>query len=414
MIRLMGAPHPDAAEWFEWRAPDGSVSIWIAYGVLEEILERHGRAWPGRRRPEVGGMLLGTVDEQDGIRIRIDGAADVPCRYFFGPTYSLGHADWLRFGAAIEDRNRSGGQRALGFYRTHARKGLGLDADDLLLLSELFPGPAGVALLLKPRPLRPDLGGFFFWEGGAVRSESSYLEFEILRKRRSVRMLGPVAPAGVPERQADGPAPAGVPEREAEEPVPAGVPEREAEEPAPAGVPERGVEEPAPEAAPEPLPAPVADASLPSTRLRLLWCSWWVQGPLLACLLAAAGLLGFVSSRELNRLSPPQPPPRDPYALSLTVVEYADSLHLIWDRQAPPVALAEGARLSISDGEQSRGLDLTAVQLQRGSVIYRKLTNQVRFRLEVFLKQGRSVSETWDAAGRAAASEASRAAPPGR
>jgi hypothetical protein len=134
-----------------------------------------------------------------------------------------------------------------------------------------------------------------------------------------------------------------------------------------------------------------------------------VQGPLLACLLAAAGVLGFVSSRELNRLSPPQPPPRDPYALSLTVVEYADSLHLIWDRQAPPVALAQGARLSISDGEQSRGLDLTAVQLQRGSVIYRKLTNQVRFRLEVFLKQGRSVSETWDAAGRAAASGAGRA-----
>ncbi|MGD0015022.1 MAG: hypothetical protein ABSD56_11470 [Bryobacteraceae bacterium] len=421
----MGARHPDAAEWFEWRAPDGSVSIWIAYGVLEEILERHGRVWPGRKRPEVGGLLVGTVDEQDGIRIRIDGAADVPCRHFFGPTYSLGQADRLRFSTAIEDRSLSGEQRALGFYRTHARNGLGLDADDLLLLSELFPAPGGVALLLKPRLLRPALGGFFIWEGGAVRSESSHLEFEILRKRRSVRLLGPAAPADVPEREVEEPAPADVPEREVEEPAPASVFEREVEEPAPAGVfereveapvpagvPERQAEEPAPEAAPQPLPAPVADASPRFQRLHPLWRSWWVRAPLLACLVAAGEFLGFVAARELNRFSPPQSPPRDPYALSLTVVEYADSLHLIWDRQAPSVALAQGGRLSISDGEQSRGLDLTAAQLQRGSVIYRKLTNQVRFRLEVFLKQGRSVSEIWEAPR--AASGASRPVQPGR
>jgi hypothetical protein len=48
-------------------------------------------------------------------------------------------------------------------------------------------------------------------------------------------------------------------------------------------------------------------------------------------------------------------------------------------------------------------MDLTVAQLKNGSVIYRKVSNQVQFRLEVFLKERRSVSETWESAGGGAA-----------
>jgi hypothetical protein len=136
-----------------------------------------------------------------------------------------------------------------------------------------------------------------------------------------------------------------------------------------------------------------------------LWCSWWLQIPLLACLLAADALLGYVSARQWNEHIAVAPPPRDPYALSLMVLEYVDNLHLSWDRRARPIENGGKGLLHIADGGQTRTLELSSEQLKSGSVIYRKMTPQVRFRLEVFLGGGRSVSETWDSGLAAAAAK---------
>ena len=95
---------------------------------------------------------------------------------------------------------------------------------------------------------------------------------------------------------------------------------------------------------------------------------------------------------------------RDPYALSLMVLEYVDNLHLSWDQHALPIENGGSGLLHITDGGQNRTLELSPEQLKSGSVIYRRLSGQVRFRLEVFLKGRRSVSETWDSGPRRAAS----------
>jgi hypothetical protein len=131
------------------------------------------------------------------------------------------------------------------------------------------------------------------------------------------------------------------------------------------------------------------------------------------CLLFADGLLGFFSAQPLRDVVQIAPVQKDPYALSLLVVEYGDSLHLTWDRLARPLAAAELGVLMITDGGQTRSTVLTPAQLRIGSVTYRKVSNQVRFRLEVVLKGHRTVSEGWefgDTGGPVKAADAKQAA----
>lgn len=131
-------------------------------------------------------------------------------------------------------------------------------------------------------------------------------------------------------------------------------------------------------------------------RVNPLWVSWWVQVPILTCLLLADGLLGFLTARHAGAYFQQMPQERDPYALWLRVREDGDSLHLVWDRSAPAFALAQHAILSIWDGDQSRTIELSRAQLQSGSVVYRRVSGQVKFQLEVFFKERRTLSETWE------------------
>jgi hypothetical protein len=149
-----------------------------------------------------------------------------------------------------------------------------------------------------------------------------------------------------------------------------------------------------------------------------LWCSWWMQAPLLLFLIFAYGLTGFFAAQQIDKLAPAVSVPRDPYALSLTVLDYGDNLHVIWDRHAIPIASGVRGFLLITDGDQTHSMDLTPSQLQSASVVYRRVNSQVRFRLEILLRDRRSVSETWEPPGGAftmepaAADNASAAAHP--
>lgn len=349
MVTLADALRARPAGFVEWHVAGKSLAVAIAFDVLEQILAGEG-GW--RKRSENGGLLLGRAEAGDPVRVIVESAVEVPCQHLFGPSYAASEDDKQAFRAAIAAAGEN--TRAVGFYRTHRRKGLALDADDLLLLSQLFPEPDNVALVIKPRRLREALGGFFFWEEGRIRQQSSYLEFAVHRKKRRVKFLGPRAEAAAPPAQPS-----------------AAEPTRE--------------------------PPP---ALRPRRRRKPLWCSWWIQGPLLACLLAADAYFGFLSARQFYRLAPPPAAPTDPYALALTVLEYGDNLQLTWDRRALPIASARGGQLVITDDDQSRTVELTGPQLRQGSIIYRKVGKQVRFRLEVFLDQHRSLSETWQSGSR--------------
>src|SRR6185312_1002535 len=68
----------------------------------------------------------------------------------------------------------------VGYYRSHTREGLALQAEDIQLLDQLFPSALQVALLVKPFATKPSVAGFFVRENG-VFPAATPLEFPFRR-----------------------------------------------------------------------------------------------------------------------------------------------------------------------------------------------------------------------------------------
>ena len=331
--RRTGSPAHDL-----WEVEGKPVSVSISRTASREIVKRDQRSfsWLRGRGPETGGILLGTVErEGERWKVSVEDSVAVACEHLFGPQYALSEKDKQAFRTVLELRKAEGNPLVpVGFYRTHRRRGFGLDPEeDVKLLSEFFSDPSAIVLLFKLRKVRRNRAAVFFRENGEVCTEASYRVISI-RKRGARR------------------------------------------------------------------PAPPPQVAAPARRARTpLWCSWWAQAPLLLCLLAADGFLGYLSADYFHRNPPAAQQPEDPYSLSLVVLEYGDNLHLSWDHKAAAIAGAERGVLLITDSDLSRTLNLSRDQLLNGSVTYRKSTDQVRFRLEVILKDRHSVSETWEGTG---------------
>jgi TonB family protein len=69
--------------------------------------------------------------------------------------------------------------------------------------------------------------------------------------------------------------------------------------------------------------------------------------------------------------------------LGLKLETNAGSLQLSWDRNAPLIASATRAILTITDGDRKEDTELDLGQLRNGSIVYSPITNDVSFRLEV-------------------------------
>jgi len=437
---MEGSPHTesiDASAYYIWEVPGKPVTIYLSHEAIDRILGEAAHVPEGASSDaEIGGILLGAAESGDRLTVRIEDAAPLPIRYTFGPSYLLAEEDQADLRAALEQwaPTADGAIYAVGFFRTHRRSGLGLTEDDLWLLENYFGDPSNVAMLIKPRPMRSSLAGFFFSEQGRIQAESSYLEFPIRARRSDHPATQPAAseaPAPVDDASPQAPL--------RDIPLPAFLaaafeekkkrhwwsraPKDGAEPPA--------VEPPATaEAAPEPPPErtrwwkrfgrkerrqeELVEASgdgvapplpeetpQPARPKEPRWVSWWVQAPLLAALWLVVGSLGYLAAPKV-RTPPPYSleAPREPYALSLLVVEYGDNLCLTWDRHAPAVRLAERAVLWITDGDTSRSINLEAHMLRNPDfgVTYHRVTGQVKFRLDVVLPKERILSETWDMA----------------
>ena len=344
MQTLAGA---EDALYQHWEVSGKPMAIYLSRAASGAILLEGKRGLMPRRRAEVGGILLGRVTVEGTITIRIEACLQIPCEHLFGPSYALSESEKQALRHAVI-RHGVGAEtdiRVVGFYRTHTRRGLALDSDDLQL-ADLFPEGADLVLLIKPRLMRRSKAAFFFWDDARTEPQSSAaIEFTIPRHRsRDIAAAQEVATL------------------------------------------------------PEPVVEKADAAAAPrSVSRRPLWSSWWVQGPLWAFLLAAWYLAGFAAGRQIDKVVPrAAPPPRDPYALSLLVLQYGDNIRLTWDRQATPIVLAQRGSLTISDAGQSRTLDLTREQLRNGAVAYHRLSERVQLRLEVSLPNHRSVSETWE------------------
>ena len=154
-----------------------------------------------------------------------------------------------------------------------------------------------------------------------------------------------------------------------------------------------GLREPARGGRPTIAGGPVDRKGGPSVRSKLKAKGGWVWIPLSFIFLLLGTVLGFqVALSVRSQIS--SGPHEDPYALNLSATPSGDSVHLRWDRDAPAVRKAERGILYIEENDTQKTVSLDFGHLRHGSVIYRSASGDVRFRLEVFVKDKASLAET--------------------
>ena len=128
-------PQSSAALSYTWAVPQKPVSVRIPFALIDRLEHEAVESFRSlhSRGSEIGGFLLGYVSPGDPAAVSIEDYELVACDYSRGPLYRLSDADRALFEREIEQRRAAGGLVVAGFFRSHTRKGLALDADDLAL-----------------------------------------------------------------------------------------------------------------------------------------------------------------------------------------------------------------------------------------------------------------------------------------
>ncbi len=137
-------------------------------------------------------------------------------------------------------------------------------------------------------------------------------------------------------------------------------------------------------------PALPQDIEPASARSRLR--SGWVWLPLIFLFMLLGAALGYQLAQTMGARAASIA--AQDFSLSLSVKKSGDNLRVSWSRLSPAVRSAQRGLLEIDDGGYTRPVALDAAQLQNGSLIYRSVSNSVRFRMTVFPQARVSVVET--------------------
>jgi hypothetical protein len=375
------ADREPAPDYFSWRVEGKPVDIRLDFDVIDrleaEVLQAFGSA--SRMGSEVGGLLLGSVlPGPHGNTVHITDFELVPLPSAPLRYVPAGDQDAEAFRQVVETWAWTPDKATyvVGMFRSHTGEGLALVDVDYDLFERFLPDPSAVILLVKPYATRACQAGFFFREEGGIRGSASYLEFPF-RRRDLISQLPP-QPESAPAPLATDFAPAteGISSMATASSV--------------LGL---GQEKP------EPMPSDDLKFGLPTSRQddasgkRIR--TGWVWIPLSFIFLLLGVVLGFQVALSV-RSHIPAGFRQDPYALNLSISPAGDSLHVRWDRNAPAVQAATRGWLIIQDGGAQKTVDLDATQLQSGSVIYRRASASVRFRLEVLAGGRVTVGESLD------------------
>ncbi|MDP9112689.1 MAG: hypothetical protein M3O20_03290 [Acidobacteriota bacterium] len=351
----------DPAGYYIWEVPGQPVIVHMRLDVVDRLAAEVMRGFGAvpKRGAEVGGVLIGTTrgtarPDSPAI-VRVDDFEAVPCQYRRGPSYLLTEEDGREF---EDSRHRlqagsSPSAYAVGYFRSHTRDGFSLEAEDLELLDQYFPGPAMVALLIKPYATRVSVGAFFVREHGNF-PEKSPLEFPLRRRE----LLGEEAPGRRPLEEG---------KRVERRP-------RAAEE--------------------NPQTAFGFSEAPPVAESVKAWRSGWVWLPLTFLFLLLGVALGYQLAQTMGARAAAAA--AQDLSLSLSAKRNEDNLSVTWNRFAPSVRAAQKGLLEIDDGGYTKPVSLDAAQLQNGSLIYHNATNAVRFRLTVYPQARVSVVETFE------------------
>jgi hypothetical protein len=380
-----------------------------------------------KRGAEVGGVLLGSVEQGARRIVRVQDFQSIPCEHLLGPSYVLSDKDRLELDRVLERSAKAGAgeARVVGLYRSITRDVIQLTEQDLALLDARFPDEGAACLLIKPYNTRPNEAVLLCRENGAFPTEPQTRTFVFRRKEMGV---GPAPPRVRSEAAAPPPGDAtaktdAAPSKAAEE----AEPPRRVEAEIPSAIEKdlgalmsrgrrrqrspltlaasgeggegmRTESQSAPEALEENGGAGVhretADSQgarpgvvrAPVQRNRWVWVPLSFIFLILGVVLGFEIGLGFYRAQNLALTG-------DPYELELSVSRFGDSYHLKWNPEAVAVRAAQRGELVVEDGSTSTPMALPPASLARGGLIYRGSEHAVRFRLTLFLSGRSSFSE---------------------
>jgi hypothetical protein len=351
-------------DYYEWNSPASGISILLRLDVVDGMLPgiMEGFSAVPKRGAEAGGILLGTIDTANGAVIRIEDFQAVPCSYRRGPSYLLCESDLAAFEAAIRDRTAgSNGLQVVGYYRSHTREVQALAEDDRSLCARFFPPPHGMVLIVRPYATRACTAGFLTYQDGALPDWPAE-QFPFRRLELEGGEPRPRVPLAESPRRV--------------EPRLSGA--SAAAHPVPLGFSFGGYAEASTDAATPPA------AAAKKTRRSSVWIWAFVS---LLCLLLGIGA-GFLARTFLPADAESG---RDPFAVSLSAKPSEDNLMIRWDRDAPAIRYAQGGTLQIIDGLFTKTVELSASELQNGTVIFHSTSDHVSIRLEVLVHENSKI-----------------------
>jgi TonB family protein len=404
--------------FYTWEAAQKPVVVRLPLTLIDRLESEAMENFRSlsSRGSEIGGLLLGSVTPGSPAVVTVADYELIACDYSRGPLYRLSDADLVRFEHAIEKHGSGAGARVIGYFRSHTRKGLSLDAEDLSFFEPRFLEPQNIILLIRPFATKASTAGIFIRENGRIGSETSYLEFPFRSAELTARYHGgeksepaaatipsasaAVQPAAPPKPQSRAQIVPIASRREVALPEPVAAPlppapiVAERVEPA-APAPQKiapsvaadieKVAAPATPAAPEiktaPKAAPVVE-SVPAAprknkKLRLMVAA-------AACMLVLVGGSLVVYPALRNRIFPRTAAvQQDSSPLSLRVERTSGGMLLTWNRDLPVIQGATKVVLSITDGDRHENVQLDPNQVRTGSILYPPATGDVSFQMEV-------------------------------
>lgn len=388
-----------SSEFYTWEIAGRPVAVKLSLSFVDRLLQEVMRGFGAmpRRGVEMGGILLGSIDRSSGRPVvTVEDYEPVPCQHTRGATFQLSGEELDRFKNTLEKWSPGEAKQtyAVGYYRSHTREGLSLADEDIELFNQFFPSPDEICLVVKPFATRVSQAGIFFRENGNIRAQSSYQEFPFRRRELS----GATGPAMRPSAAARASAASGAAPHAAADAAQHGESRGPVPVPSPAAAFDPAGRLAAPAAVPTfGMPA-AAEVSLPEADATAgsKFKSKWVWLPLSIVFLVLGTVLGLQIAMSLRNSLPASLRP-DPYSLHLTVTPSGgDSLHVRWNRDAAPIHEQAKGSLAITDGGAQKIVALDADQLRNGSVVYRRASNDVRFRLEVQTAERVTVAESMD------------------
>ena len=288
--------------------------------LLEEI-RRLGVAGVlafGRGGVEIGGVLYGL---REGSRLAIHAFAECPCEHARGPAFLLSPAERETFTNLAE---APAGLETLGWYRSHTRGGLELDANDGELFDRFPTGRTTIGLVVKPARWGTSTAAFYWRGAGGEIVPHAVHEFKT-----------EASGCSLDEASLSGPEPGD------------------------------GIAQSERQAAPALLPDPPEPRAAPARR--------GLTGTIGvgAALMAAGALAAYYLSLP-------------PGGLDLQAYAVAPGqVRISWNHRSRSALQAKSAVLSIRDGDAATAIPLDADQLRQSSVTYIQKTSRIQVDLRI-------------------------------